>query len=185
MYKNTFKMDKKAMAVPIVIAVLIIGIIAVVVLSKGALGSSAITSTTTKDTTCKSSDIPVSVKGTVFVKDSALFGVVAEPVRIDVSQVTGGGKQLGVFSSDFTWNIKLIDTFTGNEVTSDSGKNNHPGGSSLVEDKYSINFFVPDNNCDQRVDNFEGKLIYQVRNDNGDEFSIDKDISFQNGRFVR
>ena len=164
----------------VVILILIIGF------SKGAFASKSITSGMAVVDGCKPQDIPVSIKGTAFTKDKAWFGVVAEPDKISIDSVKAGGISLrAVSSQDFTWSVKIYDDFTGNLVTADGGSNSHPGGDVLTEDKFSLNFFVPDNNCDDRIDNFEGNIVYEVRTDDGETNAISQKISFVQGRLVR
>ena len=174
----------------IVIIVVVVVVLGFILISKGVNASNVITSATGNLEGCKPTNIPVSIKGSVYTKDKATFGVVTEPDKIDVAQVTAGGKMLSIFgrgitSQDFTWNIKLIDDFNGNVVAVEGGKNNHPGGNVLVEDKYSLNFFIPDNDCNNALDNFEGDLVFNVRTDDGQDNTISKKISFVNGRYVR
>ena len=179
-------MNKKGIAPLVIGGVALIALLLVVLFLRTVGANSEITSTTPVTSGCKEiKNIPVSIKGSVFVKDDAFWGVTVIPERVEVAQVTGGGNPLGVFSSDYTWRIRLIDSFTGNDVAEDSGKNNHPGSSTLIEDKYTINFLIPDNNCDGRVDNFEGSLMYDLRNDNGETSQIKQNINFQNGVYVR
>lgn len=176
--------NKKGILPIIAVVIGVVLIATIIILSSGVRAGNSITSLTPKDQSCSAKPIPVVVKGSAFTKDTAFFGVVAEPERIEVSQVRSPGL-LGVFSSDFTWKVSLIDVTTGNEVASDRGTSNHPGGNVLVEDEFTLGFNVPDNDCDGFVDDFDGKLVFDVRNDNGDEFSISQTLEFQNGRYIR
>ena len=178
--------NKKGLAPMVLLVVIIAIVIGLLFAVKGVQASKqTITSTISKEKTCKVDNVAVSVKGSVFTKDTAFWGVTAEPERIDISEVKAGSSLLGIASEDFTWKINLIDSFTGNVVASDSGSNNHPGGNALIEDKYNLNFFVPDNDCNGRLDDFEGELQFTVRSDNGKESTINKDLSFRNGKFMR
>lgn len=182
-------MNKKGitqLAVWGIIAGVIIAFVFIIAMSKGAFASKQITSGFAVAEGCKPQNVPVSIKGTVFTKDKAWFGVVAEPDKISIEQVTAGGISLrAVSNQQFTWTVKLYDDFTGNLVTSDGGSNTHPGGDILTEDKFSLNFFVPDNNCDDRIDNFEGNIVFEVRTDDGETKAISQKISFVQGRLVR
>lgn len=180
---------KKGIAVAtvwiIVVAMIVIGIV-ILGLSKGVFANKQITSAIRVADNCKPNNIPVSIKGTTFTRDKAWFGVVAEPEKISVEQVTAGGIGLRAISNqEFKWTVKLYDDFTGNLVTSDGGSNTHPGGDILTEDKYSLNFFVPDNNCDDMIDDFEGNIVFEVRTDDGETKAISQKISFIQGRLVR
>ena len=146
--------------------------------SKGAFASKVITSASKVADGCKPENIPVSIKGIAYTKDVAWWGVVAEPDKIDINQVTAGGVSLrAVTSQDFSWSVKLYDDFTGNLVTQDAGTNSHPGGDVLTEDKFSLNFFVPDNDCNDRID--------EVKTDDGETKAISQKISFVQGKLVR
>ena len=70
-------------------------------------------------------------------------------------------------------------------ITQDAGSNSHPGGDVLTEDKFSLNFFIPDNDCNDRIDDFEGNIVYEVRTDDGETSAISQKISFVQGRLVR
>lgn len=170
--------------------IIIIAVIAILLLfilfSKGAFASKQMTSTTEVLEGCKPKNIPVSIKGSAFTKDTAFFGVIAEPEKITIEQVTAGGTALRALTSqEFKWTVKLYDSFTGNLVTQDGGSNTHPGGSVVTEDKFTLNFFLPDNDCNDRIDGFEGQLVYEVVTDDNEAKAIDQKISFANGRLVR
>ena len=169
----------------IIVAVVVI-LLLIVVASKGGFASKQITSAVTKDKSCSSADIPVSIKGTGFSKDTAFFGVLVAPEKITIDEVRAGGTALRAISSqDYTWQVKLYDDFTGNLVASDGGSNTHLGGSVTTEDKFAINFFVPDNDCNGKIDNFEGVLDYQVTTDDDEVMSVTEKVSFTNGRLIR
>ena len=182
-------MNKKAIAAftPwIIVGSVLLILVVIIGFSKGVFASKSITSGIAVADGCKPKDIPISVKGTAFTKDKAWFGVVAEPDKISVDSVKAGGISLrAVSNQDFTWTVKLYDDFTGNLVTADGGSNTHPGGDILMEDKFSLNFFVPDNNCDDRIDDFEGNIVFEVKTDDGETKSISQKISFVQGRLVR
>jgi len=55
----------------------------------------------------------------------------------------------------------------------------------VTEDKYTLNFFVPDNSCDGQIDDFSGKIIYTVRTEDNEEKAVEKKISFKSGRLIR
>lgn len=170
----------------IIVGVVLVVLIIFIGFSKGVFASKVITSSSKITDGCKPENVPVSIKGTTYTKDIAWFGVITEPDKISVEQVTAGGLSLrAVSTQDFSWTVKLYDDFTGNLVTQDAGSNSHPGGDVLVEDKFSLNFFVPDNNCDDRIDDFEGNIVYEVRTDDGETKAISQKISFVQGRLVR
>ena len=181
--------NKKAfgLTMPWIIGIAIVLILLVLVLaSKGAFASKQMTSLTPKDKDCSAKDIPVSVKGTAYTKDDAFIGVIASPEEITIDEVRSGGTALRAISSqDFTWSVKLYDDFNGNLVASDGGSNSHPGGSVRVEDKFTLNFFLPDNNCNGKIDDFEGVIIFSVTTDDDEFKEVKERISFKNGKLVR
>ena len=180
-------MNKKAVNYMLVTAVVIIVILLVIILiSKGVFASKTITSVTKHADGCNPQDIPVVIKGNAYTKDNAFFGVIAEPEKITIDEVKASGVALRALTSqDYTWTVKLYDQFTGNLVAQDGGSNKHPGGSTIVEDKFSLAFYVPDNDCNGRVDDFEGLLVYEVITDDNEVKAISQKISFANGRLVR
>ena len=170
----------------IIVVVVLVALIIFIGLSRGAFASKVITSSGAVVEGCKSKNIPVSIKGIAYTRDKAWLGVIAEPDKIEINQVTAGGVGLrAITSQDFTWTVKLYDDFTGNLVTQDGGSNTHPGGDVLTEDKFSLNFFVPDNNCDDLIDNFEGNIVYEVKTDDGETKAISQKMSFVQGKLVR
>lgn len=180
-------MNKRAIAMQwLIIGGVILLLLSVVLISKGALASKQITSAISKDKDCSAPNIPVSVKGTAYTKDDAFIGVIAVPEKVTIDEVRAGGNALRAISSqDYTWQVKLYDDFTGNLVVSDGGSNSHPGGSIRIEDKFTLNFFVPDNDCNGRIDDFEGVLIFSVTTDDDEFMEVKERISFKNGRLVR
>lgn len=182
-------LNKKSMsgATPwVIVGVVLVAIILFIGISKGAFANKSITSGTAKKEGCKPDDIAVSIKGIAYTRDKAWWGVIAEPDKIEINQVTAGGVGLRAISTqDFSWSVKLYDDFTGNLVTQDAGTNSHPGGDVLTEDKFALNFFIPDNDCNNRIDNFEGNIVYEVRTDDGETKAISQKISFVQGKLVR
>lgn len=171
----------------IIVGVVLVALIIFIGYSKGAFAKGSITSATAKTEGCtKVNQIPISIKGIGYSKDIAWFGVIAEPDKISIEQVTAGGIPLrAIASQDYTWTAKLYDDFTGNLVRQDGGTNTHPGGDVLTEDKFSLNFFINDNNCDDLIDNFEGNIVYEVRTEDGETSNIAQKISFVQGKLVR
>lgn len=154
--------------------------------SKGALASKSMTSAIAKKDGCNSPNIPVAIKGTGYTQDTAYLGVIAEPQKVTIDEVKASGVSLRAISNqDYTWTAKLYDSYSGNLVASDGGDNTHPGGKILTADKYSLAFTIPDNNCDDRVDDFEGYVVYDVRTEDGEESSVQQKVSFSNGRLIR
>ena len=186
---NLFLTNRRAMvgATPwVIVGVVLIALILFIGVSRGVFANKVITSVNSVSDGCKPKNIPVSIKGTGFTKDVAWLGVITEPDKVNLDSVTAGGVSLrAVTTQDFTWTAKLYDDFTGNLVTQDAGSNSHPGGGVLVEDKFSLNFFVPDNNCDGMIDDFEGNIVYEVRTDDGEAKAVSQKISFRQGRLVR
>lgn len=173
-----------------IIVIVVIVLIFVAIYSFFIFAQPSITSASAPVSGCKPKGIAVSIKGSGFSKDIAYIGVVATPERISIDKINAGGIPLSIFgrgitTQDYTWTAKLYDDFTGNLIAQDGGSNNHPGGAALVEDKFSLNFLVPDNNCDGRVDDFAGKIVYTVRTEDGQEQNVDKKINFVNGGFQR
>ena len=170
---------------------IIVGVVFIVLLtfigfSKGVFADKHITSGTKITNGCTPEDIPISIKGTVYTRDKAWFGVIVEPDKVSIDSVTVGGISLrAVSTQEFTWTVKLYDDFTGNLVTQDAGTNSHPGGDVLTEDKFALNFFIADNDCNEKIDNFEGNLVFEVRTDDGETKAISQKLSFVQGKLVR
>ena len=181
------KSNNKGIAIQwIILTIIIVVLLFAVLVSKGAFASKQMTSLTPKDKSCSAKDIPISVKGTAYTKDDAFFGVIATPEKITIEEVRTGGTMLRAISNqDFTWSVKLYDDFTGNLVASDGGSNSHPGGSTRVEDKFTLNFFLPDNNCNGAIDDFEGVVIFSVTTDDDVFKEVKERISFKSGKLVR
>ena len=110
------KQNKKAVAgfTPWIIGgVVLVAIIIFVGFSKGAFASKVITSASKTTEGCKPENIPVSIKGIAYTKDVAFWGVIAEPDKIEINQVTAGGIGLrAVSTQDFSWSVKLYDDYT-------------------------------------------------------------------------
>src|SRR3990167_10021518 len=95
--------NKKAVSTLIIIGgVIFISIILFLLYTKGVFASTTMTSTVPRVNGCNTPQMPVSVKGSVFTKDIAYFGVTVEPEKITVDQVQASGKLLGIFSEDYT-----------------------------------------------------------------------------------
>ena len=186
MEKSTkqMKMNNKGMVhiAIIMMAIVVVGIMAIVLVSNVS-GGSVIDSLTPAQNGCKPKDIGVRVTGTLDVTDTAWWGVQPEPVKISVSEVKEYSL-LGAFSQDYYWKVCLVNTRTNNEVDCDSGKDTHPGGDENVQRKnYVLDFRLPDNNCDNMIDDFDGQLVAYVYEDN-EEHMISKYVSFRNGKWT-
>lgn len=175
------QINKKGMLpiVAIMIGIVVIGVLAVILVSQVS-GGGGLNSLTPVEPGCKPKNIGVRVAGTLDVTDTAFWGVQPEPVKISVSEVREYNI-LGAFSQDYEWKVCLVNTLTNNEVDCDSGKDNHPGGDENIQrKKYVLDFRLPDNNCDGKIDDFDGQLVAYVF-ENGDEHMISKYVSFRNG----
>lgn len=173
----------------IVIAV-VIGIIILLLVSKGVAGGK-MDSLTPSVPDCKVSDTNVRLKGIAEVRDDAVLGVKATADDLSVTEVrnvnTGAllsGFQLkGFTKQDYTWKVELINTRTNNVEASDKGSNTHPGGNVIQQNDYILDFKVPENNCDNVIDDFDGKIKLIVITDDNEKSEITKRLSFRNGKF--
>lgn len=192
------KLNKKGMAVAI--PFIIIGLIAVSALFVFAIGAVAkpggsIESLIDRESGCSAPDLLVSLQGDLLVSDGDYIGVtaVAQDLKIlevrqrKASDAFAISNNLGIFSDDYTWSVELVDASTNNVQSRDGGQGNHPGGDAINDETFLLSFRVPDNNCDGRVDDFNGKIVAKVKSESNplkpdDEVStLDKRILFRNG----
>ena len=184
--------NKKAQMLIGIIGAVIVGIILLFLVSKGVSGGT-MDSLTPKTPDCKVSDTNVRIKGTADVRDDAILGVKAITHELKINEIrnvnTGGllsGFPLkGFTSQDYKWKVEIINTRTNNAEASDGGSNNHLGGNTIQENPYTLDFKVPENNCDGVIDDFDGKLVFSVITDDNEKSEIKKDLTFRNGAFRR
>ena|SRR3990167_778865 len=173
----------------VLIGLLVIGII---LFSTNVLGGKMDSLTPIKEG-CKSPSMDIRIKGNANVKDSAFFGVIAEAESIDVSEVrsvtTGesylslGNQLRGFTSDDYNWKVDLLNTRTGNSEADDKGSNTHTGSSLIQNNAYILDFSIPDNDCNGKIDDFDGKLKLTVTTEDNKVSDATKIIEFRNGKF--
>jgi len=164
----------------IMAGIVVFGVLAVILVNNVS-GGSVIDSLTPSQNGCKPKNIGVRIAGTLDVSDTAFWGVSPEPVKISVSEVREYSL-LGVFNQDYEWKVCLVNTRTNNEVDCDSGKDNHPGGDEIQRKNYVLDFKLPDNNCDNMIDDFDGQLVAYVYEDDQEKV-INKYVSFRDGKW--
>jgi len=178
--------NKKGLSGMIIGLILIIAVVFIILLAKGGFASQTITSGTKKVAGCKSELLAVMIRGIAYSRDTAYFGVIAEPDRVSIESVKVGGQALRAFNNqDYTYTVRLYDQFNGNVVAQDQGDNIHPGGGILTTDPFSLGFLIPDNDCNGIVDDFSGRIVYEVTTENGEVNSVDTKLDFVNGKLIR
>ena len=177
-------MKSKRGIAPIVVAMILIAalLISIPFIATTVSGGDMDSLTPTSDS-CNPTNIGVRITGYLDVSDTAFWGVQPEPVKISVSEVREYSL-LGVLSQDYEWKVCLVNTRTNNEVDCDSGNDNHPGDDAVIQhQQYILDFKIPDNNCDDEIDDFDGKLVATVIED-GEEHTIEKTVSFRDGKWT-
>lgn len=184
------KNKKGQMLISGIIIAVVIGIVILLMISGGVAGGT-LDSLEPKQEDCDAPNTNVRLKGIANVKDNAWLGVKAVTDSLEIKEVRNidTGAFLGTFqlkgftSQDYKWKVELINTRTNNVEASDKGSNNHPGGSIVQENPFTLDFKVPENNCDGQIDDFDGKLEFTVVTDDNEISTIRKDLMFRNGRF--
>jgi len=187
--------DKKSQLMIIGGIAIVAVIIIIILLSTSVFGKGQIDSLTPKKEGCNSPLIDLRIKGDANAEDTAFWGVQAEAESITVSEVrsvtTGesflsalGNQPLRGFTSQtYSWQMDLINTRTANSEAKDKGSNTHEGGKIIQPNPYILDFSIPDNNCDGRIDDFDGRLKLTVTTDDNEVSSISRLLEFRNGRF--
>ena len=165
-------------------AVLLLGFI---LFSRGALGLPSLHSLTPKSSnydkkTCP--NIGVTIGGELFIEDSGALTLNPSISSFNVGEIKADGRDLCLFCSetDFTYTVTGVDDISS---ASDSfkgtatlrSKNNNP-----IPVPYTLNYQVPDFNCDGNIDSFNLKLTAKIKGEDvGDRTEITKLIRIRDG----
>lgn len=176
--------NRKGM-VPIAIGLVIVTLVVLGMIYFSGIASGAdVPSLTPNTPECKNPPtMGVRVNGNLFVEDVMTYfiGIDPEPKKISVSSVNV--YRLGIFEEDYTWKVCLVDEATNNEVDCDSGKDALAGGKS-AEQQFTLDFTLPDNNCDGLIDDFDARLVGSTIQD-GKEVKIESKLQFRSGKWVQ
>lgn len=187
-------MHKKAVINPIMWVVVAVAVLMVIFIlfSRGAFGLPKITSLTPKASgynkdTCK--DKGVVVSGFVNVVDSAFIDIEPSIKEVTVDEVLIDGQNaliINPFSEGFNYKVTAVDELTNNVLDISTGSGLLTDRQLSTNAPYSVNFIVPDNNCDGAIDDFNLKLKAELSGrDIGKVKTFEKLIRFRNGRVAK
>ena len=186
--------SRKAFILPwAALTLAVAGIVLLVVLAFVAAGESLLDSDTPVTPGCDPPPFPVRVLGSLVVDDSATFGVEARAKEVSVESVSIigarsyniGAPLRGFTEQNYQWKVTATNPKNGNVISKDDGGNVHPGGGVLQENDFAVSFTVPDNNCDNKLDDFTFEVQGEVVTDDGEKSVTPKKIiQFQGGRIT-
>ena len=132
-------------------------------------------------------DIGVLIAGTVNIEDTG--GITLNPgvSTIAIDEVRRlDGQQLCLFCSqaEFTYSIEAIDDVSDRSLDSYKGTGIlRSGENEGVDRPFSVKFFIPDLDCDNRMDDFDVKLVAELAGEDVDEQkTYEQLVRFRNGR---
>lgn len=165
----------------VLIIVLIVGVFAYSVSAGNLLSSSTAQVPGYSKASCP--DVAFQVKGRVNVEDSAIFDLEPSLKSIDVSSVKVNSKLLKFGQEDFTFRVVAVDTLTGDEKSTFDGT-----GVLLDSDNegvardYILDFKIPDNNCDGKIDDFSIQVKAELFGaDIGSTKKADRLLTYEGG----
>ena len=177
-------MNKKILLT--VLALLLVGggVLGFVALRDAGIGASDIT----KNPGCKPRNMPVRVSGLVVIKDKNLLTLEPNPVisSLSIGEITQN--YLGFFKTDYVLKILVVQDgiVLGQSGAIESTIWNDPIR-RFVDDKYpfEVDFRIPDNNCDDRVDPFRASVVARLDPDDRPSQQVEKFIQVLDNGEVR
>ena len=173
----------------IVIAALII--ILFILLSKGVLGigkAHSLTQPSSGYSQDKCPDMGVVVSGNVNIEDSAVFDLEPSIKNIDVTEVTASGRSLLKFGIEqFTYEVEAVDEITNQRLDVFKGSGELRGSDNEgISKPYSVDFIIPDRNCDRSIDDFNIKIKATLKGEDiGERAIYEKLIRVRDGRVIK
>lgn len=171
----------------IFIIVLIIG--AVIVFARTKVGGGADLPSITPVKCDKPPKMPVSIIGTLFVGDKGiLFDTEPSIVNFKVDSIDAGGEKfLAIGVEEFQYQVYATNIKTGGKIgRSFEGTGIIKRGQDKMPFPYALEFDIPDNDCNGRVDDFQIELHASISGKDVTGVTQAKGlIQFREGELVR
>ena len=146
---------------------------------------------------CEPVNLEVRIKGQALVYDQEWMGVRAEAKDIEISSIKSSttGQRILSFSDfneelawfkgnqNYNWKMELVNTKLDSIEDTDTGSNVHPGDDKVIqENDFVLDFGVPDNNCDMKIDDFDVRLNLEVKTEDGEITILTKTVTYEEGK---
>jgi hypothetical protein len=174
----------------------VIFLLGILIFYSQSVSAQTVSSLLPKRAGCDSPVITVIVEGELSVKDVAGLTLQAGPTDLQIKRVYSpqAGDLYSIsknslcffcFSQNYDWNVEIFDLGTGNSKGIDKGNGVlDSSGDPVNIESFVIQYNVPDNNCDGRIDDHLFKIIGTVvTEESGVSDSLDKQFKFMDGRF--
>ena len=167
----------------IVLAVIVLLVIAIILVVKTVSAGNTLPSYFTKTPTgCTPSKLAINIKGGVNVENSAFFETEPSIKQVSISSVTT--PSLLAFEK-FKIKVEAIDPLTNNRVASYTTTEAQIDKSDVYV-PYQLNFFMPNNDCDNTIDNFNLEIKSTlIADDPGDVKESSIFLTFKEGKWVQ
>ena len=181
--------NKKGFTQWIFVGVAMALLLGFILFSKGVFGSPTLHSLTPKSagyTPEKCKDLGVVVGGFVNVEDSGWTTLNPSLRSIDVDEVLVDGKNTLCFfcaEANFRYVVTGTDSVSGS-LDSYKGTGTLRGADNKgISQPFSLNYVIPDNNCDGRIDSFNLELKAELKGDEvGKKTTLTKLIRVRDGQ---
>jgi hypothetical protein len=183
--------NKKGMATPIIITLIVASVLIIILFSTGAF-SNTVTSLTPPSAGYdpdKCPDLGVLIAGNIKVTDSSFWELEPSIDEITVDEVKVNNENLlAIGEEPFTYSVTAFDDVTNNKLgRTFKGTGVLKGNdNSGIGKPYSISFTINDLNCDKSIDNFNVRLEGELTGaDIGEVGQFSKLIRFREGRILK
>ena len=181
-------MNKRGFTQWIFVGIAVIVVLGFILFSRGAFGLPTLHSLTPKSagyTKERCADLGVVISGFVNVEDTGWTTLNPSLKSIDVDEILVDGKNKLCFfctQADFRYVVTGTDTISG---SSDSYKGTgtlRSADNKGISQPFTLNYVLPDNNCDKNLDDFNLELKADLKGDEiGKITTLTKLIRIRNG----
>ena len=181
--------NKKGVALPVAIgiSVLIIALLAILIEAQGGLANiiasgGVITSNTPTKQGCTPQLLKYHLSGvaTVVQANPLVYTLLLSTVPEIKGLYHVNIQRLAFLSGiDFTIKFSFIDNSNGKVLSTDTESSRLGFVQSNVDVPFNLNFQIPDNNCDNHIDAFNGKIVAELTAKDGFKSSAEHLIVFE------
>ena len=135
----------------------------------------------------KCPDMGVLIGGHVNVEDSAVFDLEPSIRDISVDEIRINNKKaLNIGTEQFTYEVTATDEVTQEPLDDFKGSGELRSKDKSISKPYSLNFVIPDMNCDRRLDDFNVQIKATLKGDDiGERKEYEKLIRFRKGSVAK